>query len=113
MLIIAGIVLTAVGNELVIAHPTDELPTAELIAVVSGPTLYLIAQAALRLRMTGGISVRRLTGALACVLVGIIGTGVSALLVGALLVAVLVGVIIADQIARSRGAGSAAAGANS
>jgi low temperature requirement protein LtrA len=102
VLIIAGIVLTAVGDELVIAHPSDELPTAELIAVVGGPVLYLLAQAALRLRMTGQVSPRRLTGALACVLVGFIGTGVSALVVGALLVAVLVGVIVADQIAGMR-----------
>jgi low temperature requirement protein LtrA len=91
-----------VGDELVIAHPSDELPTAELIAVVGGPVLYLLAQAALRLRMTGQVSPRRLTGALACVLVGFIGTGVSALVVGALLVAVLVGVIVADQIAGMR-----------
>lgn len=105
VLIVAGIVLTAVGDELVIAHPTEELPTAELLAVVGGPVLYLLAQAALRLRMTGRVSFRRLTGALACVVVGLIGTAVSALVVGALLVAVLVGVIVADQIARKRRVG--------
>jgi low temperature requirement protein LtrA len=106
VLIIAGIILTAVGDELVIAHPTEELPSAELTAVVAGPALYLLAQAALRLRMTGGISYRRLTGALACVLIGLVGTGVPALVVGALLVATLVGVIVADQIARLRRAAS-------
>ncbi|HEX2091642.1 MAG TPA: low temperature requirement protein A, partial [Longimicrobiaceae bacterium] len=110
VLIVAGIVLSAVGDELVIAHPTDELPTAELVAVAGGPTLYLLAQGALRLRMTGAISVRRLGGAAACVLVGILGTAVSALVVGALLVAVLIGVIVADQIAGARRAASAAAG---
>jgi low temperature requirement protein LtrA len=110
VLIVGGIVLSAVGDELVIAHPTDELPTAELIAVAGGPTLYLLAQAALRLRMTGAISTRRLGGAAACVLVGILGTAVSALVVGALLVAVLIGVIVADQIAGARRAPSAAAG---
>jgi len=102
VLIIAGIVLTAVGDELVIAHPTEELSTAELVAVVGGPALYLLAQGVLRLRMTGQLSPRRLTGALACVVVGFIGTVTTALVVGALLVAVLVGVIVADQIARTR-----------
>ncbi len=99
VLIIAGIILTAVGDELVIAHPRDQLPTAELVAVVAGPALYLLAQAGLRLRMTGGISGRRLTGALACAGVGIVGTAVPALVVGGLLVVVLVGVIVADRIA--------------
>jgi low temperature requirement protein LtrA len=110
VLIVAGIVLSAVGDELVIAHPTDELPNAELIAVAGGPTLYLLAQGALRLRMTGAISVRRLGGAAACVLVAILGTAVSALVVGALLVGVLIGVIVADQIAGARRAASPAAG---
>jgi low temperature requirement protein LtrA len=111
VLIVAGIILTAVGDELVIAHPTEELPSAELIAVVGGPALYLLAQAALRLRMTGAISYRRLTGAIACVLIGLVGTGAPALVVGALLVAVLVGVIVADQIAGLRRAASGPAGA--
>jgi low temperature requirement protein LtrA len=86
--------------------PTEELPSAELIAVVGGPALYLLAQAALRLRMTGGISYRRLTGAIACVAIGLVGTGVPALVVGALLVAVLVSVIVADEIAGLRRAAS-------
>jgi low temperature requirement protein LtrA len=104
VLIVAGIVLTAVGDELVLAHPSDELPTAELIAVVGGPMLYLLAQGFLRWRMTGGLSPRRIGGALACVLVGLIGAAVdpSALVVGLLLLAVLVGVIVADTIAGAR-----------
>jgi low temperature requirement protein LtrA len=102
VLIIAGILLTAVGDELVIAHPREELATGELIAVVAGPALYLLAQAFLRLRMTGRISGRRFTGVLGCVAVGFVGTAVSALVVGGLLVAVLVGVCVADGIAAAR-----------
>jgi low temperature requirement protein LtrA len=97
VLIIAGILLTAVGDELVIAHPREELATAELITVVAGPALYLLAQAGLRLRMTGRISGRRVVGALACAVVGLVGTAVSALVVGGLLVVVLVAVIAADR----------------
>jgi len=101
-LIVAGIILTAVGDELVIAHPAEELPTGELVAVVAGPALYLLAQAALRLRMTGGISSRRISGALACVAIGLLGTVLSALVVGLLLLAALVGVIVADRIVGAR-----------
>jgi low temperature requirement protein LtrA len=102
VVIVAGILLTAVGDELVIAHPTEELPDAELAAVVGGPALYLLAHVALRLRLTGALSPRRLTGALACLAVGAIGTAVPALVVAGLLFGVLVAVIVADQVAAAR-----------
>ncbi len=41
VLMIAGIIAWAVGDELVIAHPTDELPAAEVVVLVSGPAMYL------------------------------------------------------------------------
>jgi low temperature requirement protein LtrA len=100
--IVAGVILSAVGDELVIAHPTEVLPGAEVATVVAGPALYLLAHVALRLRMTGTISVKRLTGALACVAVGGVGTFAPALVVLALLVAVLVTVIAAEQLAAAR-----------
>jgi Winged helix DNA-binding domain/Bacterial low temperature requirement A protein (LtrA) len=102
VVIVAGILLSAVGDELVIAHPTEELPDAELAAVVSGPALYLLAHVALRLRMTGTIGGRRLAGALACLAIGAIGSFASALVVAGLLLAVLVAVIAGDQVAAAR-----------
>src|SRR5215203_1466311 len=103
VVIVAGILLTAVGDELVIAHPTDELPDGELLAVVSGPALYLLAHVLLRLRMSGTLGRRRLAGAIACMAVGAIGTFAPALAVAALLFGVLVSVIVGDQIAGIRG----------
>jgi low temperature requirement protein LtrA len=102
VVIVAGILLSAVGDELVIAHPTDELPDAELAAVVCGPALYLLAHVALRLRMTGTIGGRRLAGAIACLAIGAIGAAAPALVVAALLLAVLVAVIVGDQVAAAR-----------
>jgi low temperature requirement protein LtrA len=102
VLIVAGILLSAVGDELVIAHPTEELPDAELAAVVSGPALYLLAHVVLRLRMTGTLGGRRLAGALTCLAIGGIGTFASALVVAALLLAVLVAVIVGDYVAAAR-----------
>jgi low temperature requirement protein LtrA len=99
VVIVAGILLTAVGDELVIAHPTDELPEGELLAVVSGPALYLLALVLLRLRMSGTLGRRRLAGAIACLAIGAIGTFAPALVVAALLFGVLVSVIAGDQIA--------------
>ena len=81
VVIVAGILLTAVGDELVIAHPTDELPDGELLAVVSGPALYLLSLVLLRLRMAGTLGWRRLAGAIACLAIGAIGTFAPALVV--------------------------------
>ena len=102
VVIVAGIILTAVGDELVIAHPSSELGSAELVAVVCGPALYLLAHVALRLRMTGTIGGRRLAGALASLPVALIGLFSPALVVAALLVVVLVGVIAADMVVAVR-----------
>jgi low temperature requirement protein LtrA len=99
---VAGVILAAVGDELVIAHPTDELPTEEIVAVVAGPALYLLAHALFRLRMAGSVSWKRLAGALACVAVGGVGAFAPALVVATLLVAVLVAVIAAEHVASAR-----------
>jgi low temperature requirement protein LtrA len=102
VIIVAGILASAVGDELVIAHPTAKLHGAQLAAVVCGPALYLLAHVALRLRLTGSVTGRRLAGALACLAVGAIGTLVPALAVAGLLFTVLVAVIVGDQIAGAR-----------
>jgi len=99
VVLVAGILLNAVGDELVIAHPTEELSGAELAATVGGPALYLLAHVLLRLRMSGTLATRRLLGAAACVVIGLVGSALSALVVAMLLLAVLVAVIVGDQLA--------------
>jgi low temperature requirement protein LtrA len=102
VVIVAGVIVSAVGDELVIAHPTEVLPGVEVAAVAAGPALYLLANALFRLRMTGSISWKRLGGAVTCVAVGGIGAFAPALVLAALLVGVLVGVIAAEQVAGIR-----------
>ena len=102
ILIIAGIILAAVGDEIMITRTTHDVTTAELMALVAGPTLYLLAQAALRYRITHTLSPRRLTGAAVCVVVGLAGGGQPALAVGGLLAAVLAAVVVADLMVAAR-----------
>jgi low temperature requirement protein LtrA len=109
VVLVAAILLAAVGDELVIAHPREELPDAELLVLVAGPALYLLAHVALRLRMTGSISARRLGGAVACLLIGLLAGAAPALVVAALLFAVLVALIVADQLRAMRRARAATA----
>jgi len=92
----------AVGDELVIAHPTDVLPAAEVAVLVAGPAIYLVGHVLFRLRMAGTVSWKRLVGALACVAVGGLGAVAPGFVLSGLLVAVLVGVIAAERIAEVR-----------
>ena len=97
--LVAGIILAAVGDELVIAHPTDELPAAELAIVVGGPILYLLSHVAIRYRMTGGTGWKRPAGALACLAVAALNPVVPGVVIQALVVAVLIAVILAELVA--------------
>lgn len=102
VLMVAGVIVSAVGDELVIAHPTDVLPTAELAVLVAGPALYLFAHVLFRLRMAGSVSWKRLGGALACLAVAGVGAFAPGLVASALLVLVLVAVLGAERLAAVR-----------
>ena len=102
VVMVAGIIVWAVGDELVIAHPGDELPGREVAAIVAGPAIYLLAHALFRLRVAGSVSWKRLGGALACVAVGGVGAFAPALVVVALVVAVLAAVIASEEVAGAR-----------
>ena len=107
-MIVAGILLTAVGDELVIAHPTEELPDGELLAVVSGPALYLFSLVLLRLRLSGTLGGRRLAGAIACLAIGRSGPSRPPWWSRRCCSRVLVSVIVGDQIAAAPAQRSAA-----
>jgi low temperature requirement protein LtrA len=99
---IAGIIVTAVGNELVIAHPGDGLDGRALTAVVGGPALYLLGHVGFRLRMAGSVSRKRLFAALAMGLVGALGIVLPALATATLVLAVLVALIVAEIVSGQR-----------
>jgi low temperature requirement protein LtrA len=102
VVMVAGVIVSAVGDELVIAHPLGRLSASEIAATVAGPAIYLFGHALFRLRMAGSISWKRLAGALACITVGGVGAVAPALVVAALLVVVLVAVIGAERLASAR-----------
>jgi low temperature requirement protein LtrA len=100
--IVLGVIVTAVGDELVIAHPTEVLPGEEVAAVVAGPAIYLLALTLFRLRMAGTLSAARLVGAVACVALAALGAVAPALVLLGSLVGVLISVIVYEGVARAR-----------
>ena len=100
--IVAGIIVSAVGDEIIIAHPGRALHTAELIALASGPMLYLAGHLLFRLRMAGSMSTKRLVCVIAIAGCGALGVVLPALAVGALIAAALVALIVAETVAAQR-----------
>jgi low temperature requirement protein LtrA len=98
---VAGIILSAVGDELVIAHPTEILPPYEVAAVAAGPAVYLFAHTLFGYRLTGVVYRTKLFGTLACVAVGFVGLLVPALVLAGLLIVVLVAVIGSSHLTLS------------
>ena len=99
---VAGIIVSAVGDELLIARPSEPLSGPQRAALVAGPAIYLLAHALFRLRLTGTVSVKRVAGAAACLVAGIAAAKADALVVGVLVLTILVAVIAAEQIAAAR-----------
>jgi low temperature requirement protein LtrA len=94
--------LSAVGDELVIAHPTEILPPYEVAAVAAGPAVYLLAHALFAHRLTGSWYMSKVLGTLACVALGFVGLFVPALALAGALIVVLVAVIAAGYLAAPR-----------
>jgi low temperature requirement protein LtrA len=102
VLMVAGVIVAAVGDEIVIAHPDEVLHGAELVAVCAGPAIYLLAQTLFRLRMAGTLSTKRLGGAVACVAAAAVGAFAPALVLAVLLLAIMIAVIAAEQVSGKR-----------
>jgi low temperature requirement protein LtrA len=102
IVLVLGIILAAVGDEFVIAHPTHSLAAAQVAVVVAGPAVYLAGHVLFRLRMAGTLSRKRLLGALGCIMLAALGPFVPALLLAGMLACILIAVIGAEHVAGAR-----------
>ena len=57
---VAGIIVTAVGDELVIAHPSGQASPSEIATILGGPALFLLGHALFKLSSFKRVSVSRL-----------------------------------------------------
>jgi len=77
--IVAGIIMVAVGDDLLIAQPRASLATAGIVMTVGGPALYLLGESMFRLRMIGSVSPKRLAAVVALCVLGLVAGDLSAL----------------------------------
>jgi len=85
---VAGIVLFAFATEVTLAHVGSELDTIPAFALCAGPALYLLAYAAIRVRISRTLSRGRTIAAVACAALFPVALAVPALVALALVAAV-------------------------
>lgn len=95
--IVAGIIMVAIGDDLLIANPGRPLPSGGVLMMVSGPAVYLLGESLVRLRMISSLSPQRLLAIVALAALGVLGSGLSALALSVGVAAVLAGLTIWDH----------------
>jgi low temperature requirement protein LtrA len=98
--IVAGMLVTAVGDELMIAHPLEPLHGDALLVLVAGPALYLLGHVAFELRLTGAVPRQRLVAAVVLLTFAPLGTVLPVLATGTIAYAVLAVVATLETRAR-------------
>jgi len=65
VILVAGIIGSAVGNDLVMAHPYSMLTTAQVVTLVGGPAVYLLGSAVYKQVVYGCVPMSHIVGAVA------------------------------------------------
>jgi len=99
--VVAGIVLVAVGDELVIAHPTDHLHAAGALVALGGPALFLAGLMACAARLGHAQSGPRAVAVIALLAAAPLAARADGLVVSGLLTGLLIVLVLAEQ-ARGR-----------
>ena len=87
--IVAGIIATAVGANLIIEEPSHHQHGIGLAMVLGGPALFLLGENLFQRRLTSNTNIKRLTVAGVLILLIPLGGHVPALLLGAIVTALL------------------------
>ncbi|MER6590868.1 low temperature requirement protein A [Micromonospora purpureochromogenes] len=101
VIMVAGIIAIAVGDELVITHPLGHPDSAWIAVILGGPALFLAGRAIFEYAVFGRVSLPRVIGVLALVALTPAMRPVPPLAVATAAALVLTGVAVADA-ARTR-----------
>jgi low temperature requirement protein LtrA len=100
--IVAGIIASAVADEITIAHPGAEPDVMAAAMLVGGPLLYLLGHQLFRLRMVGSVSRARLVAIAALALLLPFATAMPALAAAAAATLVLCATATVETLQRTR-----------
>jgi low temperature requirement protein LtrA len=91
-ILVAGIIVTAASNDLVIAHPDGAMTAAAAAALAGGPALFLLGTGLYKRVVYGGWSASHLIGVAALALLGALAFTTDLLMIGGLTTLVMLGV---------------------
>ena len=110
VVLVAGIIGSAVGNDLVMAHPYSTLTTAQVLTLVGGPAVYLLGSAFYKQVVYGCVPMSHIIGAVALLALIPLGFFTNLLVMGWLTTAVLLAVSFREvKVRRQPRLGHAAA----
>lgn len=104
MPIVAGIILTAVADELVLTHPADHSDPKTVVSAIAGPLLFLIGTILFKYTFRGWFQLSHLAGIAALGLSAFIAGGLSPLLLSILTTAILIMVAVWESMSLKSGA---------
>jgi low temperature requirement protein LtrA len=102
LVIVAGIIIFAVGAKLVIDHADNEMSEAGRLALCGGVALYLLGHVAFRLRMVGVLGYRKLAVVGALMALFALGGGLPAWSLAAAITVLLAGLCALETVADGR-----------
>ncbi len=83
-ILVAGIIVTAVGNDLVIAHPDGRMTTTYVITLLAGPAIYLVGNALYKKIVYGTVPRSHVAGLAALAILFPFAYATDLLMIGAL-----------------------------
>jgi low temperature requirement protein LtrA len=96
--IVAGIIVTAVGDELVIGHPLGHADVATVATVLGGPALFIAGHALFKFTVFGVVSVPRLVAIALLVAFAPLAMLLAPLLIGLVATLVVFGVAVHETV---------------
>jgi low temperature requirement protein LtrA len=72
LLIVAGVIMVAVGDDLLLADPKRALSAGAVVMLAGGPALYLAGEVLFRIRMIGSVNLKRVIVTLALCVVSLV-----------------------------------------
>jgi low temperature requirement protein LtrA len=100
--IVAGIILAAVGDELLLAHPYEQPHTSAIVAIVGGPLLYVAGAVLFKHAIRGWFQLSHLVGIALLGVVALVGSWLSTLALAAVVTGVLLVVAVWESVSLSR-----------
>lgn len=100
VVLVAGIIVWAVGNELVIAHPDGRMEDKYVAVLIAGPALYLLGNATFKTIVFGRFPLSHLVGLLLLAVLAPLAYQTDLLMVGGLTTLLLIVVATWESLSR-------------